>query len=73
MAANLSVIGANQVVGQAAYEFLDLVTVILGHAWLLDATLPEDDDRHHDVAAIATAARRASRITSQLLAISRDA
>ena len=45
--------------------------MILGHATLLDATLPEADQRRDDVTAIATAAERAAGVTSQLLTISR--
>lgn len=57
---------------ERARELIDLLTVILGHASLLDATLPESDDRRVEVAAIDTAARRATRITAQLAAMSRE-
>jgi PAS domain S-box-containing protein len=60
-----------QMAGGVAHDFNNLLTVILGHATLLDATLPEADQRRDDVAAIATAAERAAGVTSQLLTISR--
>ncbi|HTC82209.1 MAG TPA: ATP-binding protein [Acidimicrobiia bacterium] len=60
-----------QVAGGVAHDFNNLLTVILGHATLLDATLPEADQRRDDVTAIATAAERAAGVTSQLLTISR--
>ena len=50
----------------AVHEFIDLLTVIIGHAALLGATLPESDDRRHDVAAIIAAAERATRLTRHL-------
>jgi hypothetical protein len=56
----------------AASELTDLLTVILGHAGLLNAAFPETDERRNDIAAIVTAAGRASRISSQLLARGQD-
>ena len=55
---------------EAALELIELLTVIVGHAGLLGATLEESDDRRVDVAAIVTAAQRATRITAQLMAMS---
>ena len=52
---------------QVAYELIDLLTVILGHAALLWTALPESDQQRADVAAIVTAAERASHIASELL------
>jgi hypothetical protein len=58
---------------RVANELIDLLTVILGHAALLWAALGESDPCRDDVTAILIAAERASRITSELLGISRDA
>jgi hypothetical protein len=55
-----------------AQEIIDMLTVILGHAALLDVTLPESDSRREDVMAIVAAAAQASRITAHLLSVSRD-
>jgi GAF domain-containing protein len=46
----------------AARELVDLVTVILGHASILETRLPEGDDHRVDVAGIVTAAQRAARV-----------
>ena len=57
---------------EMAQELIDMLTVILGHAALLDGTLPESDSRHEDVMAIVVAAARASRTSAHLLSVSRD-
>jgi len=54
-----------------ACELMDLLTVIRGHAEILDLTLPEPDFRRDDVDAIVAAAERAGRLGSRLLSISR--
>jgi len=51
-----------------AAELADLVTVILGHARLLDAALPDTSPGRGDVEAIVTAADRAAAVVSRLMA-----
>jgi hypothetical protein len=48
-------------------ELADLVTVILGHARLLDAALAESADGRDAVAAINIAAERAAAVTTRLV------
>lgn len=62
-----------QAAGNLAYELVDLLTVIAGHAALLEVTLAESDDRRQDAAAIALAVRRASRVAEEIRALSCDA
>ncbi|HEV7535661.1 MAG TPA: ATP-binding protein, partial [Acidimicrobiia bacterium] len=62
---------AGQMAGGVAHDFNNLLTVILGHAALLAAALPEGDAGQADVEAISMAAERAAGVTSQLLTISR--
>jgi hypothetical protein len=57
---------------ETAGKLVDLLTVILGHASLLDATLPELDTRREDIDTIRAAAEQAGRLSSRLLALSRD-
>ena len=57
--------------GGVAHDFNNHLTSILGFAQLVLVELPEGDELREDVAEIATAARRASSLTRQLLAFSR--
>jgi signal transduction histidine kinase len=56
--------------GGIAHDFNNLVTVILGHADLALAALPDDAPARRDIASLLTAAERAAALTSQLLAFS---
>ncbi len=55
--------------GGVAHNFNNLLQVIVGHAELLDESLPNDDPRRDDTRAIHAAAGRATALTRQLLAI----
>ena len=57
--------------GGVAHDFNNVLTVIQGYADLLAAGLGDDSPHAPDVAEIGRAARRASDMTSQLLAFSR--
>jgi signal transduction histidine kinase len=65
-------VATTEAASEMAQEIIDMLTVILGHAALLDVTLPESDSRREDVMAIVAAAAQASRITAHLLSVSRD-
>lgn len=56
--------------GGIAHDFNNLVTVILGHADMALAALPDGAPARGDVASLLTAAERAAALTSQLLAFS---
>ncbi|MBA2382579.1 MAG: PAS domain S-box protein, partial [Chloroflexi bacterium] len=56
--------------GGVAHDFNNFLTAITGYADLLTTSLPEGDQRH-DAEEILRAARRASDLTSQLLAFGR--
>src|SRR5436190_7019497 len=58
--------------GGVAHDFNNLLTVILGFSEFLIEELPEDQAAHRDAAEIRKAAERASRLTKQLLAFSRQ-
>jgi two-component system cell cycle sensor histidine kinase/response regulator CckA len=58
--------------GGVAHDFNNLLSVILAYAHLLGTSLDDGDERKADVAEIALAANRASRLTRQLLAFSRQ-
>ena len=55
-----------------AHDFNNLLTVILGFTEFLIERLPPDEDLHRDAAEIRTAAQRATGLTKQLLAFSRQ-
>jgi CheY-like chemotaxis protein len=57
--------------GGIAHDFNNLLTSILGYANLLARTFEEEDPRQKDVEEIVLAAKRASELTRQLLAVSR--
>jgi len=57
--------------GGIAHDFNNILTIIGGHAQLLEHDLPADDPRHEDAVAIRQATERATAITRQLLAFSR--
>jgi nitrogen-specific signal transduction histidine kinase len=57
--------------GGLAHDFNNLLTSILGYANLLARTFETDDARLKDVDEIVMAAKRASELTRQLLAVSR--
>ena len=54
-----------------AHDFNNILTVILGHAEVLDAVLSEDNPVHEDVEQIKIACDHAVRLTRQLLVFSR--
>ncbi len=57
--------------GGIAHDFNNILTIVLGHAQLLQRTLPEDDARHQRVAEILKAGQRAADLAGSLLAFSR--
>lgn len=58
--------------GGVAHDFNNLLTVILGFSEFLLEQLPKDSGPFRDATEIQTAAQRASRLTKQLLAFSRQ-
>ena len=58
--------------GGIAHDFNNLLTAILGYARLLATDLPADDERQPEVAEIIGAGVRATELTRQLLAFSRQ-
>jgi two-component system cell cycle sensor histidine kinase/response regulator CckA len=58
--------------GGVAHEVNNMMTIILGFSDLLSRELPAPDDRQREVDEIRKAAMRAAKITSQLLAFSRQ-
>jgi two-component system cell cycle sensor histidine kinase/response regulator CckA len=58
--------------GGIAHDFNNLLTVILGFSEFLIEQLPPDGGPHRDAIEIRTAAQRATRLTKQLLAFSRQ-
>lgn len=58
--------------GGIAHDFNNLLTVILGFSEFLVEELPADQPTHRDAAEIRMAAQRATRLTKQLLAFSRQ-
>jgi len=58
--------------GGIAHDFNNLLTVILGFSEFLIEKLPEDAPTHRDASEIRMAAQRATRLTRQLLAFSRQ-
>jgi two-component system, cell cycle sensor histidine kinase and response regulator CckA len=58
--------------GGIAHDFNNLLTVILGFSEFLIEQLPPDQASHRDASEIRTAAQRATRLTKQLLAFSRQ-
>ena len=58
--------------GGIAHDFNNLLTVILGFSEFLIEELPPDQPAHRDAAEIRMAAQRATRLTKQLLAFSRQ-
>jgi len=58
--------------GGIAHDFNNLLTVILGFSEFLMEELPEDTSTHRDASEIRMAAQRATRLTKQLLAFSRQ-
>ena len=57
--------------GGVSHDFNNLLTIILGHAELMLADLPEDSDYLEDVKLIREASRQASDVAGQLLTFSR--
>ncbi len=55
-----------------AHDFNNLLTVILGFSEFLIERLPPDEEAHRDASEIRTAAQRATGLTKQLLAFSRQ-
>lgn len=55
-----------------AHDFNNLLTVILGFTEFLIERLPSDEDLHRDASEIRAAAQRATGLTKQLLAFSRQ-
>jgi two-component system cell cycle sensor histidine kinase/response regulator CckA len=58
--------------GGIAHDFNNLLTVILGFSEFLIEDLPPEQKAHRDASEIRLAAQRASRLTKQLLAFSRQ-
>lgn len=58
--------------GGIAHDFNNLLTVILGFSEFLIEQLPPDEPPHRDATEIRMAAQRATRLTKQLLAFSRQ-
>ena len=58
--------------GGIAHDFNNLLTVILGFSEFLLEQLPPNEPPHRDASEIRTAAQRATRLTKQLLAFSRQ-
>jgi two-component system, cell cycle sensor histidine kinase and response regulator CckA len=58
--------------GGIAHDFNNLLTVILGFSEFLIEQLPENEPPHRDASEIRMAAQRATRLTRQLLAFSRQ-
>ena len=58
--------------GGIAHDFNNLLTVILGFSEFLIDQLPANGPQHRDALEIRTAAQRATRLTKQLLAFSRQ-
>ena len=58
--------------GGIAHDFNNLLTVILGFSEFLIEELPENGPAHRDATEIRMAAQRATRLTKQLLAFSRQ-
>ena len=58
--------------GGIAHDFNNLLTVILGFSEFLIEQLPENEGPHRDASEIRMAAQRATRLTKQLLAFSRQ-
>jgi two-component system, cell cycle sensor histidine kinase and response regulator CckA len=58
--------------GGIAHDFNNLLTVILGFSEFLIEQLPADEPPHRDASEIRMAAQRATRLTKQLLAFSRQ-
>ena len=58
--------------GGVAHDFNNMLTVIKGHSEFLSQTLPLEGDSREDIDQISKAAQRASRLTRQLLAFSRQ-
>src|SRR5687767_6105172 len=58
--------------GGIAHDFNNLLTVILGFSEFLIEELPADGELHRDAFEIRMAAQRATRLTRQLLAFSRQ-
>jgi PAS domain S-box-containing protein len=61
--------GIGRLAARIAHDFNDLLMVILRHADLLLAQLPEDDPHRAEVAAIHKTAERAATLTRQLLPV----
>ncbi|MDA7936340.1 ATP-binding protein [bacterium] len=58
--------------GGMAHDFNNILTVVMGNEELLRDIVSEDPDAHEHVCAIGEACNRASALTSQLLAFSKD-
>ena len=60
-----------RIAGDIAHDFNNVLTLIVGSADFLAASLPEDDRRRDDVASIIAASERAAALTRQLLSLGR--
>ncbi len=69
-AAKLEAVG--QLAGGVAHDFNNLLTAILGYVDLDLTEVPEDTTLHEDLKRVRSAAKRASDLTRQLLAFSRQ-
>jgi two-component system, cell cycle sensor histidine kinase and response regulator CckA len=58
--------------GGIAHDFNNMLTVIKGHSEFLSRSLPSEGESREDIDQITKAAQRASRLTRQLLAFSRQ-
>jgi signal transduction histidine kinase len=57
----------SRLAGGIAHDFNNLLTIIMGHSELIQRQLPQDTTHHRDLGQIQEAARRAARLTSDLL------
>ncbi len=65
--------GMARLAGGVAHDFNNLLTTVTVYGELLRDRLPEDSSERHDAEEICRAAERATALTGQLLAFSRDA
>ncbi len=60
-----------QLAGGVAHDFNNILTAIMGHAYILQMKIGEDDPLRRDIEQILTSSTRAANLTQSLLAFSR--